>query len=202
MMIKKVAIMGGSFNPLHLGHLIVASHVADSGLFDEVVFMPSGQPPHKAHDEVTATKTRVLMLKKALASDTRFSVSELEVSREGFTYTFDTISELKKTDPSTKYYLIIGSDSLLDLYKWYRSEELLDMCHFVLVNRSGFNNILIQQTLTAIQEKHPTEFIQISIPNIEISSTDIRQRIKDNRSIRYLVPEIIENYILENDLYR
>ncbi|NDL67923.1 nicotinate-nucleotide adenylyltransferase [Anaerotalea alkaliphila] len=199
---KRIAWMGGSFNPVHTGHLVAASEVADSRYFDRVCFLPSGTPAHKPDIQMASAKHRLGMLEAALQEDDRFLISTEELYRSGNTYTFDTMTALGKRFPEDRHFLVVGSDAFLDLQKWHRSEELLQICNFALVNRSGYSREAIDRQKAWILDRFPCQIQEIEIPDMEISSSDIRRRVRERRTIRYLVPESVAAYINRYDLYR
>lgn len=187
---KHVGIYGGTFNPVHNAHLLVADQVCNSLTLDKVVWMPDALPPHVDHKDTIDAKDRVAMLRRAIAGNPNFELSLLEVNRGGQSYTIDTIKELKKRHPDTDYYLIIGGDMVDYLPKWHQIDQLKRLVNFVGVRRPGAHN----------QSAYPV--IWVDVPAVDFSSTDIRRRVKRGLSIRYMVPETVEDYIKEHHLYR
>jgi nicotinate-nucleotide adenylyltransferase len=198
---KNIAIMGGTFNPIHIGHLIAAQWVYDTGEYDKIVFMPSGEPPHKTDVSILCKNERYKLCKLAIEGTPYFEVSDFELNREGYTYTIDTIKYLKKHHDTANYWLIIGTDSLLDIFTWHKPEKLLKICNFILVNRASYIVDDIEYHIKMLQNNYNANIKSINIPNIEISSSNIRNRIINNKPIKCLVPEKVEQYIVLNNLY-
>jgi len=197
----KIGIMGGTFDPIHLGHLATAEAVRELFTLDEILFIPAARPPHKLGRKVTDENHRLAMTQLATRSNKFFKVSDMELKRTGLSYTLDTIDELHKTFGSaTELFFIIGADSLADLSKWHEAKKLVEKCHFIATTRQGvdidFSAVRNYFGTAAIKHIH-----RVTTPGLEISSTDLRERIKSGRSIKYLVPEAVEEYILRKGLY-
>ena len=191
--------MGGTFDPIHNGHLLTAEEAAVQFGLDEVVFVPTGHPWMKEQKEVSAPEHRYLMSVIATASNPRFSVSRIEVDRAGPTYTVDTLRELKGLDgDKVDLFFVTGADAMLEILQWKDPEEILALAHFIAATRPGYD-------LTRFEAEAPTRHPNVSVMNIPalaISSTDIRKRVGEGRPIRYLVPEGVESYIEKAGLYR
>ena len=193
----KIGIMGGTFNPIHYGHLVTAEEALSQFKLDRVIFIPTGQPPHKTTCKLASPEDRYMMTVMATASNSHFFVSRIETERKGKSYTIDTLKELKFTyGESATFYFITGADAILEILTWKNPEEIITMCKFIAATRPGYN-------LSRIEElKKAKDSISImEIPALAISSTDIRERIKTSRPIKYLLPESVCNYLLKNDLY-
>ena len=193
--------MGGTFDPIHFGHLATAEAVREIFSLDEILFIPAARPPHKLDRSITAEHHRLTMTKLATRSNKFFRVSDMELQRTGLSYTLDTVNELHKIfGQSTELFFIIGADSLADLSKWHAARELVAKCHFIATTRQG-----VDVDFSAVEKffgKVALEHIhRVTTPGLEISSTDIREKIRQRRSIKYLVPEVVENYILKEGLY-
>jgi nicotinate-nucleotide adenylyltransferase len=187
--------MGGTFDPIHHGHLVAASEVAARFTLDQVVFVPTGQPWQKADREVTEAEDRYLMAVIATASNPQFTVSRVDVERSGPTYTIDTLRDLQKTlGADAELYFITGADALNQILSWREADELFDLAHFVGVNRPG--HVLAATDLPAGRVS------LVDVPAMAISSTDVRERVREGRPIRYLVPDGVVEYIAKRDLYR
>ncbi|GAK30591.1 nicotinate mononucleotide adenylyltransferase [Weissella oryzae SG25] len=186
---KRIGILGGTFNPPHLGHLLIAEQVANVLDLDMVMFMPNAMPPHIDPKVALDPRHRASMVQAAIAGNSRFALELLEVQRGGKSYTFNTMLQLKLEHPNYEYYFIIGADEVNYLTKWYRIDDLLKLVHFVGVNRPG----------QVVRTNYPVNFVTVT--DIGISSTDIRQRLQRGQSIRYLVPDMVAAYIFENGLY-
>lgn len=199
---KKIAIMGGTFDPIHYGHLVAAEAVRAEINPQKVVFIPSGRPPHKKENNVSLNEHRYLMCVLATVTNPCFDVSRIEIDRPGFTYTIDTIKEIKKDLPSdAEIYFITGADALNQILTWKDAETLLTSCKFVAVTRPGYKKDALLENISAMREKFDISLQFIEIPALAISSTDIRKRVSENKPIKYLLPESVEEYILKFGLY-
>ncbi|MFD1484168.1 nicotinate-nucleotide adenylyltransferase [Lacticaseibacillus baoqingensis] len=186
---KQVGLFGGTFNPIHNGHLIMAEAVGTQLGLKQVCFMPDNQPPHVDHKAAIPAKHRLAMLEAAIHDNPLFGLELCELQRGGVSYSYDTLVALKKLHPDTDYYFIIGADMVNYLPKWYRIDDLVKLVTFVGVKRRGY----------APQSPYP--ILWVDAPLIEISSTEIRQRVAAGQSIRYLVPEPVRAYIEKEGLY-
>lgn len=189
----RMGVFGGSFDPLHLGHLILAEQCRDQARLDRVLFVPAPRPPHKQHGTAASFDDRVAMLRLALADQPTFLVDTLEGHRNGPSYTVDTLRELRQREPGDEWFLLVGSDSVRDLGTWREPEEIARLAELLVVCRSG------SETVSA-----PPYFRSqvIQSPLIDIASTDLRRRVAEGRSIRYLVPAKVQAYIGDRGLYR
>jgi nicotinate-nucleotide adenylyltransferase len=186
--------MGGTFDPIHYGHLVAASEVAAQFRLDGVMFVPTGQPWQKSGRTVSHPEDRYLMTVIATAGDDRFSVSRVDIDRPGPTYTVDTLRDLQGSHGSDiDWYFITGADALADILSWHDYEEVLRRAHLVAVSRPGHGFV-------SPLPDHPVSMVRI--PALAISSTDIRDRVALRRPIRYLVPDGVEHYIAKKRLYR
>jgi len=184
--------MGGTFDPIHHGHLVAASEVAESFGLDEVVFVPTGQPWQKRG--VTEGEHRYLMTVIATASNPQFTVSRVDIDRDGPTYTKDTLKDLKAQRPDADLFFITGADAVAQILSWRDHDELWDLAHFVAVSRPG--HVLSTAGL-------PSEDVsQLEIPALSISSTDCRERVRNGSPVWYLVPDGVVQYIAKHHLYR
>lgn len=199
----RYAIMGGTFDPIHFGHLAAAEAVREELHCDKIIFIPSGNPPHKKMRALTDAKHRYAMTVMAVNSNPNFEVSSIEIGRNGYTYTLDTVKQLLDYYSSNVELLFItGADAILEVESWYKVEELLKLCSFVAVTRPGYDKSKLEKKLQYLQSKYNSRLYSIDVPGLNISSTDIRKRIKEGRSIKYLVPENIEQYIYKYKLYK
>lgn len=193
--------MGGTFDPIHNGHLVAASEVADLFDLDEVVFVPTGQPWQKRTRIVTAAEDRYLMTVIATASNPRFSVSRVDIDRGGPTYTKDTLRDLRRLNPDADLYFITGADALGSILTWQGAEELFGLARFVGVSRPGYE--LTDAHITEAFHRLPDDALHlVEVPALAISSTDCRERAAVGRPIWYLVPDGVVQYVAKRDLYR
>ena len=190
----RLGVMGGTFDPVHHGHLVAASEAAARFDLDEVVFVPTGQPTFKQHVEVTPAEHRYLMTVIATASNPRFTVSRVDIDRPGLTYTVDTLRDLKKERPEADLYFITGADAIAQILTWKDAAELFDMARFVAVTRPG--HALSVDGLPAGRVD------VLEIPALAISSSDVRARERAGEPVWYLVPDGVVQYIAKHRLYR
>jgi nicotinate-nucleotide adenylyltransferase len=191
----RVGIMGGTFDPIHHGHLVAASEVADRFGLDEVVFVPTGDPWQKTGSAVSSPEDRYLMTVIATASNPRFTVSRVDVDRDGPTYTVDTLRDLRDMyGASAELFFITGADALNKILSWKDAQDLFDLAHFVGVTRPGFE----------LDASHlPEDSVSlVQVPAMAISSTDCRRRVEDGKPVWYLVPDGVVQYIAKRGLYR
>ena len=193
---NRIGVMGGTFDPIHHGHLVAASEVADRFHLDEVIFVPTGQPWQKEGETISPAEDRYLMTVIATAVNPRFSVSRVDIDRGGPTYTIDTLRDLREQYSDEALYFITGADALSSIMSWHDWEEMFQLAEFVGVTRPGYE--LREDMLPAdIQERvHLVE-----IPAMAISSTDCRTRAAEGRPVWYLVPDGVVQYISKNSLY-
>lgn len=191
--------MGGTFDPIHHGHLVAAEEALWQFHLDEVVFVPTGQPWMKADRAVTPSEDRYLMTVIATASNPYFSVSRIEVDRRGPSYTADTLEQLRaESPPETELFFITGADAILEIFHWKDPEDVLSRAHFIAATRPGYD-------LARFESETPTRHPKVTVmhvPALAISSTDIRRRVLEGEPVRYLVPEGVQTYIEKAGLYR
>jgi nicotinate-nucleotide adenylyltransferase len=195
---RRLGVMGGTFDPIHYGHLVTAEEALVQFSLDEVVFVPTGMPWMKQERDVSHAEARYLMTVIATASNPRFSVSRIEIDRAGPTYTVETLRALSNENPDAELYFITGADAMLEIFEWKDTEEALSLAHFIAATRPGYD-------LTRFEARTPTQHPNVSVMNIPalaISSTDVRDRVHAGRPIRYLVPEGVKSYIEKAGLYR
>ncbi|OBB42126.1 nicotinic acid mononucleotide adenylyltransferase [Mycobacterium sp. 852002-51961_SCH5331710] len=191
--------MGGTFDPIHNGHLVAASEVADRFGLDEVVFVPTGQPWQKDRD-VTAAEDRYLMTVIATASNPRFSVSRVDIDRGGPTYTKDTLRDLHALNPDADLFFITGADALASILTWQNWEDMFAIANFVGVSRPGYE--LDGKHIAAAIKELPDDALKlVEVPALAISSTDCRKRAEQDRPIWYLVPDGVVQYVAKRKLY-
>lgn len=198
----KLAVIGGTFDPVHYGHLIAAEHARVQLGIDRVIFVPTGRPPHKASQTVTEWGHRYRMLQLAIEDNRSFEISSLEEPQRGTSYTIDTIRRMQNLDPQSVIYFLMGADALLTIDTWKDYQQLIDLCCFVVVTRPHYVIERSHPVLAALPDKWWEEMRQVEIPGMDISSTDIRRRVAAGKTIKYLLPGQVEEYIRENNLYR
>jgi nicotinate-nucleotide adenylyltransferase len=203
---KKIGIMGGTFNPVHHGHLVTAQEALDQFSLDEVIFIPTGDPPHKIEDLLAHAEDRYLMTVIATSSNSSFFVSRIEIDRTGKSYTIDTVKELRKIYGSgSELYFITGADAILEILTWKNTREIVTLTKFIAATRPGYDLSKIKGLKTTLfdsEDEADRRIFIMEIPALAISSTNIRQRIKNGRPVNYLVPEGVNNYILKHGLYK
>ena len=199
---RKVGIMGGTFDPIHIGHLIIAEKAREQFHLDEVLFMPSGTPYMKNIDEVLPGSIRTEMTSLAIEENPLFSISTIEIEKEGSTYTYETLETLRDKNPNTEYYFILGADSLFAIEHWKNPEKIFAGCHVLAAVRNDKNAEEMEAQAAYLKEKFNADISMIKTGHIEISSSIIRELVKDGHSIRYLVPDAVYDYIIKNKLYK
>ena len=190
-MSARIGVFGGTFDPIHIGHLVAASEVQIALNLDRVIFMPAGQPWQKAHVPVTSADERLAMVSEAVAHDNRFESSDLEVRRSGPTYAIDTVRELQDIHPGSRISWIVGADVLASLTTWHEWEALIELVDIVAVNRAGIS-----------MSDVPFEYTAVEMPDIRISASELRSRLAQGISCQYLVPDSVLDYIDAHGLYR
>jgi len=198
----KIGIMGGTFNPIHNGHLIIAEDVREKCGLDKVLFIPSGQPPHKPDTEVIDARQRYEMVRMAVENNPFFEASRIEVDRNGLTYTINTLQELKKIyGEGADLYFIIGADVVEELTTWREFRQVFQMCEFIAVLRPGYNDSDFENAIEKNRKDFGAKIRQVRSRLIDISSSEIRKRCERHESIKYLVPDSVEEYIGRCGLY-
>jgi nicotinate-nucleotide adenylyltransferase len=193
---RRIGLFGGSFDPIHNGHLQIATTAHEQLLIDKVFFIPTAFPPHKQHITLTKANHRLRMVQLAVEDCPNFKVTALEIQRKGVSYTIDTLQFYRKNYNLTadQIHLIIGADSLVDFHKWLEPEKILQSCQIVVYNRAGVD-------LNEVNEKIKQQVFFLNAPLIDISSTTVRNKIRAGESLAALMPERVVNYILNNRLY-
>lgn len=201
--LRKLGVFGGSFNPVHTGHLVLAQDALEQFELDEMLLVPCRNPPHKPHSELVPAPHRRAMLEAVCEEDPRFEVSDMELNRNGISYTMDTIQQLQLLYPDDEICFVIGSDTVPDLPTWHRVGELLNLCTFLVMARPGFERKELERMDLDLPAPWPDRLLNHIVDGhlIEISSSDIRMRVAEGMSIRYLVPPVVEMYIYEHGLY-
>jgi nicotinate-nucleotide adenylyltransferase len=198
---KKIGIMGGTFNPIHNGHLFLAENAFDQIGLDQILFMPSKNPPHKAKPEKITDQQRVDMINLAICDNSHFALSTVELERDGYTYTADTLTLLAKENQEVRYYFIVGADSLFMMHQWYQPQVIFDLCTVVAAGRDHVDGAELAAQAELLEEQYHADIQLISMPTIQIASADIRDRVAQNKTIRYYLPDQVARYICQHGLY-
>jgi nicotinate-nucleotide adenylyltransferase len=200
----RVGVFGGTFDPVHLGHLVSAERCREQARLDQVLFIPAARPPHKLDRSTTPWTQRVEMLRLALAGQPAFQVEELEKERPGPSYTVDTLAELRKRSPELLLHLILGADCLPDLAQWHEPVRIFELAEVLLVARPGWPLWPVEKLRGELKvpPERSLSFKVVEAPLLEIASRDLRERVQKGRSIRYLVPRAVECYIETHELYK
>jgi nicotinate-nucleotide adenylyltransferase len=195
----RLGVFGGTFNPVHLGHLILAEQCREQARLDKVLFIPAARPPHKDEQALAPYAQRVEMLALAISGNPAFRIDDLEKDRPGPSYTVDTLSLLRERHAEAELFLIIGSDTLRDLPKWHETVRILELAGLLVVPRPGWPVAAAEDVKAALglPGSFPLRYQVCDIPLIDIASRDLRRRIAEGRSIRYLVPRAVEAYLQE-----
>ena len=199
---EKVGIMGGTFNPIHNGHLLLAQAARESLNLDRILFMPSGNSYMKETSQILDGDTRAQMVRLALLGNPYFLFSDLELKREGATYTCDTLAILKAQNPQTQYYFILGEDNLLTLKCWKNPAFILQNCVIAGAVRASEDNSRIKKAAELLKKEYQADIRILPTRRIDISSSEIRERLKNGQSVRYMLPERVYDYIQKKQLYR
>jgi nicotinate-nucleotide adenylyltransferase len=194
----KVGVLGGTFDPVHVGHLVLAERARDELSLDLVLFVPAGDPWRKSHREITAAEHRLAMLRLAVEGNDAFGVSDIEIKREGPTYTADTLATLAAERLDDEFYFIVGADALADMPNWHEPERIVDHARLAVAPRDVQEANIAALALPAIAGR----IVQFTMPPLAVSSTEVRERIAAGRSVRYLVPGRVLEYIDAQSLYR
>ncbi|MCD6161796.1 MAG: nicotinate-nucleotide adenylyltransferase [candidate division Zixibacteria bacterium] len=187
----KLGVLGGTFNPPHIGHLILAQSALEHYQLEKILFIPAAKQPHKQNRDIISVESRFRMMQLAIEKDNRFEISDIEIKRPGLSYTCDTLTELKSLYPEAKLYLIIGGDNISDMETWKDPEEIFSTVEVVAAKRPDSHPEGIYSSRIAL----------FDMPQIDVSSTMIRRLVKEGKSISYLVPVEIEKYIKKHQLY-
>lgn len=194
----KVGIMGGTFDPVHIGHLILGESAYTQFGLDRVLFMPSGNPPHKQKRDGATNDQRVDMVRLAIRGNPHFELSLEEMHEDGYTYTKETLKRLTGENPDTDYFFIMGADSLFDFDDWMCPDEIAKLCTIVVAVRDGLPTQKLDDEIQRVSRKYHADIRKLSSPNLDISSHMIRRWVREGGSIRYYVPEAVREYIQKN----
>ncbi|MDP4127536.1 MAG: nicotinate-nucleotide adenylyltransferase [Bacillota bacterium] len=197
----RLGIMGGTFDPIHYGHLVAAEMARGEFQLDKVLFIPTGNPPHKDRKDILPGELRYKMVERAVQDNPAFDISALEIERKGPSYTVETLRILRRTWPEHELYFITGTDALREIFSWREYEEILTLIQFIGAARPGFE---AGEFLLKVQQEHPEiegRIHHLEVPALAISSTDIRSRVRNGQPIRYLLPDPVRVFIEQHGLY-
>ncbi len=198
----KIGILGGTFNPIHYGHLLIAQNALDQFDLDKIWFMPAAIPPHKQNADILDSKHRMQMILRAIQDNPAFELNPRELLKGGISYTFETLTQLKEECPENEYYFIIGADSLMKFQTWKNPEVILNHVTLLVAVRDHVAGEKLLGISEEIRLKYGGQIHLIYSPEFNVSSNEIRSRIKHHHSVRYLVPDEVCNYILSENLYK
>lgn len=199
----KIGIMGGTFNPIHNGHLIIAEQARQEYQLDLVLFIPAGVPPHKRQDSILDSSLRCEMIQLAIQSNPHFQLDTREVDSQEISYTYLTLGSLSEQYPDAKLYFIMGEDSIYAVSSWRRPQDIFTLATILVATRNDSSNISrMESQICKITKQYSCSLELIHSPSVMISSSDIRSRVANNQSIRYLVPDSVAQYINDHDLYK
>ena len=199
---KKIGIMGGTFNPIHYGHLLVAEDARTYCNLDEIIFIPSGNSYMKDTSEIIDGKKRYEMVSLAIAGNTAFSISDMEIKRNGHTYTYETLEELNKIYPDTDFYFILGADNLFTIEKWKYADKIMQNCTLIVASRDEKDKQDLTQKANSLFKSFHATIEILPERKIDLSSTEIRKKIRENKSVIYMTPQSVISYINKNALYQ
>jgi len=198
---RRVGVMGGTFDPIHHGHLVAAQEAASAIELDRVLLVPVWQPPHKVDEPSASPEDRLCMVQAAVVGNSLFEVSTIEIDHPAPSYTVDTLRRLAELYPGVDLHFIVGMDSLAELPRWHDPVGILRLTRIAALHRPGWNTVDLNELARELPESRGRVSV-VTMPELDISSTELRQRVRDGRPIRYLVPEAVASYIEEHRLYR
>ncbi len=199
---KKIGIIGGTFDPIHNGHLLMAENSRKAFSLDKIIFIPAGIPPHKKDKNISSNVHRYNMTLLAINNNKHYFLSDIELKREGISFTVDTIKHLKSIFSGAELYFIMGSDSLLQIEKWKDYEELLSLCNFIVAKRPNYDDEQLKRKVDNLNSLYKSFIYIVEGPVLDVSSSDIRNKVQRGESITYLVPNPVEEYIYKHELYK
>lgn len=197
-----IGLMGGTFNPIHIGHLVIAEWIRDEWNLEKIIFIPAGNPPHKRKNDLLKSSVRYNLVELATSSNKSFSISDFEIVKKEISYTIDTISYFRDKYPDEKIFFIIGADTLFQLEKWKDFKELAKLVEFITYSRWGYNKLQIKNRIQELNNDFGFRIYYSNGPEIQISSSNIRDRLKEGLSIKYMVPDLVIEEIEKKGLYK
>lgn len=199
---KRIGILGGTFDPIHLGHLIMADQAYNQYGLEKILVMPTGNPPHKKETIYTPIRHRIQMTQLAIGDNRSLELSLIEAERKGYSYTYETLEFLTEINPHVHYYFIMGADSLFQFDTWREPERICACCTVLVASRYQLTDQELSGQMKHLSDKYHGDFQLLTVPNIDISSRMIRRMVAEHGSIRYYVPSDVERYIYRNHLYQ
>lgn len=199
---EKIGIMGGTFSPIHNGHLMLAQWAADLCQLNRVLFIPTGCSYLKQNMDIPAGEIRLQMVEKAIQDNSLFEASNIEVLRQGNTYTYETLAQLKTMYPNAELYFIIGADCLFSMENWVNIQDIFSNCHIIAAGRDGVSDQSLLQQKQYLADTYQAQIHLLDFPEIALSSTQIRERVQAGKSIKYMVPDSVESFIIQSGLYK
>lgn len=198
---KRIGIMGGTFNPVHMAHLILAENAYRDYELDEIMMLPNGDPPHKTDMKITPAADRLAMLQLAVKDIPYFRISEMEIRRRGYSYSSVTLEDLNREHPDTDYYFIMGADSVFQIETWHDPAAVMKNCIILAATRNHTPANALRDRISELKAKYGADIRILDIPDLELSSSEIRRRTASGQSIRFMVPDAVRQYIREHHLY-
>lgn len=202
MLIRPIGILGGTFDPVHLGHLRAAEVARDRLGLAGVLFIPNRIPPHKPGQAVTGASDRLAMLQMAITGHPEYAIDEMELHRTGPSYSYDTVHTLRHRHPDWQFYFIVGADGFVDLHTWHRWDELLRLCFFAIISRPGFDRRLVDEMMDELGPELAAQVVYLEAPGVDVSSSRIRELASRGEPLTGFVPDDVAAYIFEHGLYR
>lgn len=200
---RKIGIMGGTFDPIHIGHLILAENAQDQFGLEKILVMPSGNPPHKRNRKGRAdNEQRIEMVRRAIEGNPHLELSLEEMNNSGYTYTKETLERITSENSDCEYYFIIGADSLFSFDTWYEPQRICELCVLLVAIRDNVDLKAFEEKAEEVRQKYHARLLMLRTPNIEVSSHDLRSWIRDKKSVRYFLPDSVISYIQEEGLYQ
>lgn len=199
---KRYGIIGGTFDPIHNAHLYIAYEAKEQLSLEKVIFMPAGKQPLKTEKKVTPADLRYEMVKEAIRPFEEFAISDYEIKKEGLSYTYKTLEHFKNIDSEAELFFITGADCLINIDKWKEVSKIFNVCTFVVFARGGIDTESLEIHKKRVEEKYGGRIVVLKLKELEISSTDIRERVKSGKKVDFFIPEKVNKLIEENNLYR
>ena len=197
-----IGLMGGTFNPIHVGHLLIGEYIREEWQLDKIIYIPAGNPPHKTGKEVIEARHRKKLVELAIKGNKNFQVSDVEISREGYSFTIDTIRQISIEYPYEKLFFLIGTDTMFELESWKKFKEIAKEIDFIIYGRGTHSKSEVERKIKFLSDNYGFRIHKSLGPELEISSTDIRKRLRNNLSVRYMIPDILIDEIRRKSLYK